>query len=244
MLEEIKNQDNQSVNKAGRYQLFEITNNLEEIRIMSEATCNYVPQIYPELSNIPEWSIIPRIVMEFVKESFNFLKAKRKKDISEVFVNVGNFVHFGIEFGTTEDADKDATFNPIITVGDEIAYNNGNKTANKLKKEAPDIDYDNDISYICSSAKNLLQSKFGLFIEDPRSILEIFVAFCRIAKDYLIKHKDDDEIGIIINLGEVIDMAIEKFGDDENIQYAINFAPGKMLKVDYAKSDKDSENND
>lgn len=245
MLEELaKKREKAELDKNSRYQLFEIRNNLEEIRTMSERTCDYVVSIYPELVSIPEWSIIPRVVMEFVKASFDHLKAKRKKDISETFIEIDNFIHFGIEFGTTDNADKDATFNPIITTMGELLYDNTNPDNNKISKDAPILNLTNDIEFVAISAKNVLQNRFGLIIEDWRSIVYIFVAFCRVAKEYLVKNKDNDEVGIIINIGEVIDVSIEKYGaDDDHLEYAINFGPGKTLKMDYAKSDEISENN-
>ena len=243
-VEELKKETEKvELERNKRYQLFEIRNNLEEIRTISEQTCTYAVELYPDIVCIPDWSLVPRIVMEYVKATYDFLKSKRTKDMRETFVDFGDFVHFGIEFGTTENADKDATFNPIITVKSELMYDNDTKNGNKLKREVPDINLNNDIEVICQGAKNVLKSKFGVIIEDWRNIAYITLSFFRIAKDYLIKNKDAEGIGLIINLGEVLDLCIEKYGDDENPKYAINFGAGKSLKMDYAKSDEKSENN-
>ena len=245
MLEELNKKTEQAERERnGRYQLFEIRNDLEEIRNISERTCEYAGEIYPSIAGIPEWSIIPRIVMEFITATFQFLKTKRKKGMSETFVELPNFVHFGIEFGTTEDAEKDATFNPIITVMGELTYDNEHPENNVIPKAAPEMDFDTNIQFISETANNVLKGKYGIIIEDWKSIPYIFIAFSRVAKEYLVNHKDDKGDFLTINLGNVMDMVIEKYDGESGESYDIGFGPGKTLKMDYAKSDEESENND
>lgn len=244
MLEELNKKTEQAERERnGRYQLFEIRNDLEEIRNISERTCEYAGQIYPSIAGIPEWSIIPRVVMEFVTSTFKFLKNKKKKGMSETFVELPNFIHFGIEFGTTEDAEKDATFNPIIKVMGELMYDNENPDNNIIPKTAPDMELDTNIQFISEDANNILKSKYGIIIEDWKMIPEIFIAFSRVAKEYLVAHKDDKGDFLTINLGNVMDMVIEQYDGDSGNNYDIGFGPGKTLKMDYAKSDEESENN-
>ena len=56
-------------------------------------------------------------------------------------------------------------------------------------------------------------------------------------------HKDDKGDFLTINLGNVMDMVIEQYDGDSGNNYDIGFGPGKTLKMDYAKSDEESENN-
>lgn len=241
-IEELKEKTEEAVlERARKYSSIEITNNKKEISEMAIETLSYIKTIYPELPSIPDSVIVYMATINFIKQTYMFLAKKRTKDMGETYVDLGDFVRFSIEFGTTENADKDGTFNPKLTVKSELMYDNETPANNKIKSEAPVIDFDADIETIAKGASNLLKSS-GIIFQDWRNIVQIVLAFLRVVKDYLIKHKDDNEYGLVINLAEIVDLAIEKYGEEgEEPRYEICFGPGKALKLE-SKGDDLSEN--
>ena len=225
-----------------KFHMVEIKNDREEIRLMAEQTMKYAVELYPEMASIPDWNVVVMTTIQFVKQIFAYLASKRDKDKTEVFVDLGEFARFSVEFGTTENADKDATFNPKVVVKSELMYDNEVAENNKLKTTVPEIDY-SSLETLTIATQNSLRSDFGYIMGDWRYIIYITVSFFRVVKDYLVKHKDDRDYGCIINFAEMLDFCIEKYGEEgEPTQYAINFGPGKAFKIP-AKSDADSENN-
>lgn len=226
-----------------KYHLTEIKNDREKIREISEKTMSYAREIYPALPQIPDWGIIPSVMIEFMSQTYNFLAQKSTKEMKEVQFEFGDFYTVSIEFGTTEDADKDATFNPKFVVGKELSYDNDIASNNKLSKEAPEIDLNSELETIIKGAQNILHSKYGFIFEDWRYILYIVVATLRVEKDFLIAHKDDEEWGLRINFAEVYDMQIEKANqEDGEVKFYINMGPGKGFKLP-AKDDEGTESN-
>ena len=227
-----------------RYPTIDIVNNREEIRIISENTLTYAGTIYDDLKDLPEdiWHIVPTAVCEFMKGCYSFLNAHKKKDMTEARIEIGDFIKFAIEYGTTENADTDATFNPLIELGAELQYYNDDPSKNTVPTTAPDIPEDQNVEFVCKVAQNVLKDKYAITIEDWRSILHLFVAFIRQAREFLILHKDSDDenaddCGCEINLCEVVDLGIEKYDTDKGVEYCIQFAPGQQLKL----ASKDNE---
>ena len=215
-----------------KYHLTEIRNNREEIRKMGERCATYAVEIYPELESIPDWSVAPVTTIEFVKQVYQYLAKMRKKEMQETFLDFGKFARFSIEFGVTETADGDATFNPKITVMEEMTYDNENPENNKISMETPVIDMSSDIESVAVATSNNLKALCDLHFEDWRGIVQVVAAFFRVVKEYLIEHKDDNPYGITINFAEVLDLCIEKYNEeDDKVGYAINFGPGKELKL-------------
>lgn len=229
--------------RSKKYHLTEIKNNREEIREMSEQTLDYAQTIYPKLPDIPDWGVTPMAFIEFMNQAYSFLANKATKNMNEVQVVFGDFFTLSIEFGTTKDAYKDATFNPKIVVGPEMIYDNENPENNKLRTDTPVIELTSDIETIGNGAKNVLKSKYGFIFEDWRDIVYIVASFLRIAKKFMVEHKDTEEWGLKINVAEIADIQIEKYKlDDDTFNYAINMGPGKAFKLP-AKSDEKSEDN-
>ena len=234
--------EKEEVERRKRYPLLEIVNNREEIRKIAEDTLEYVGDLYPSLKEINYWEIVPRITIELMKQYFSLAESKKAADKC-VFVHIGEFMSLGIESGKTNGADKDGTLNPIITVGPELAYDNDDPDANKLKKTEPVFSAEDQetLDFVSKHVQNTLKSKFGIFVEDYHDIARIALSFLRIIRQYLIDHKDDEEYGVDIDLGNVLDIGVSKYSTDEgSFKYCIQFAPGQTFKVG-AKDDDSTE---
>lgn len=218
-----------------RQPTLDIVNNLEEIRKISEATLSYVGTLYPDMAELPMdlWHIVPRVAVEFMKGCYDFLNKHKKKDMTEAKIEIGDFIKFSIEYGTTENSDIDATFNPKIEIGAELQYDNDKGVKNDfILSDPPLIDENQNIEFICKVAQNVLKDRFGVIIDDWRAILHIFVAFIRQVKYFLVCNKDKDECGCEINLCEVVDLSIEKYDVEDGVEYCIQISPGQQLKLD------------
>ena len=225
-----------------RYPLLEIVNNREQIREIAENTLEYAGELYPSLKGLEYWEVVPRMAIELMKQFFALAESKKSADKC-VFVQMGEFMSIGIESGKTNDADKDGTLNPIITVGPELAYDNDDETANKLKKTEPvfSIEDQETLDFVSKHVQNTLKAKFGILVEDYHDIARIALSFFRLIRQYLIDHKDDEEYGVDIDLGNVLDIGVSKYtADDGSFKYCIQFAPGQTFKVG-AKGDDETE---
>lgn len=226
-----------------RYHMVEIKNDIEEIREMAERTMTYAIELYPEMVGIPDWNVVVMTSVQFIRQIYTYLASIRDKDKAEVFVDLGEFIRFSIEYGITESADKDATFNPKAIAKSEMYYDNEDASKNKLRTDVPEIDF-SSLESIAISAQNTLRSDFGYILGDWRYIIYITVSFLRIVRDYLIQHRNDKDYGCMINFAELITFSIERFGEEgEPEQYQITFGPGKAFKLP-SKGDDKSENND
>lgn len=232
--------------RAKRYPLLDVVNNLEDLRKISEDTVRYAGELYPDLGESLEglWEVVIRTSLEFSKSVFKILGNEKTTKASMVSVEIENFMKFGIEYGTTEDGDKDATFNPVVTILGDMVYNNDNPTeTEKVVKVAQYLgENDNTLENICKDTQTTMKTKYGVIIEDWRNILRIFIAFAVQTRAYLIDHKDDNDYGMDINFGNVLDIGIERYGmEDEKIQYCIQFAPHQIPKLEHAKNDDNTE---
>ena len=236
--------EKETLERRRRYPLLDIVDNRAEIRAISEESLKYAAKLYPELSGLKEnnyWEIVPRIVMELLKEVFKDLSAKRNTETGEVSYELGDFLKIAIEYGTTQDAEKDGTFNPVISVKDELKYDNEVDINNKLRTDVPVFEDINTLQELCANVSKTMLDKYTIVISQWTAIMQLFVAFMRTTKDYLIKHKDDTDYGVEINLGDVIDMNIEKYIGESGDEYVIQIAPGQIAKLEFSKSDEKTE---
>lgn len=234
--------EKEEVERRKRYPLLEIVNNREEIRKIAEDTLSYVGDLYPSLKDINYWEVVPRMAIELMKQYFSLAESKKAADKC-VFVSIGEFMSIGIESGKTLGADKEGTLNPIITIGPELAYDNENADANKLKKTEPVFSAEDQetLDFVCKHVQNTLKTRFGILVEDYHDIARIALSFFRMIRQYLVDHRDDEEYGIDIDLGNVLDIGVSKYtADDGSMKYCIQFAPGQTFKVG-AKDDDSTE---
>lgn len=237
--------EKEELDRRKRYPLLDIVNNRSEIRTISEDALAYCAKVYPELKALDEqnlWELAPRITIELLKEVFNFVASKKSKESGEVSYDIGDFVKIGIEYGTTDDAEKEGTFNPVISVKSEMYYDNAIDIKNKVPEEKADFGDSMTLQEICTKVTDTLMTKFGVKVSHYNAVLNIFAAFMRMAKQYLIKHRDDTEYGVEINLADVIDISIEKYIGDSGDEYCIQIAPGQIAKLQFAKNDDVTEN--
>ena len=237
--------EKEELERRKRYPLLDIVNNRAEIRTISEEALDYFIEIYPELKEFKDsipWELMTRVTIELLKEVFEFVSSKKNTDSGEISYDLGDFIKVGIEYGKTDNAEKEGTFNPIISVKSEMMYDNKTDINNKLPTEKADFGTLVSLTEICSKVANTLLTKFGSKITHNDMILDIFASFMRKAKQYLIKHRDDTEFGIDINLADVVDISIEKYIGDSGDEYCIQVSPGQIAKLQFAKNDDVTEN--
>lgn len=237
--------EKEETERRKRYPLLDIVNNRAEIRMISEDALKYCVDVYPELKALYDqnlWEIVPRITIELLKEVFSFVAGKKSKEAGEISYDLGEFIKVGIEYGTTDDAEKEGTFNPIISVKSEMTYDNMVDINNKVPKDKADFGDSVVLQDICTKVTDTLMKKFGVKVSHYTAVLNLFAAFMRMTKQYLIKHRDDTEYGVEINLADVVDMSIEKYIGESGDEYCIQIAPGQIAKLQFAKNDDVTEN--
>lgn len=237
--------EKEELERRKRYPLLDIVNNRAEIRTISDNALDYCLTVYPELKALRDrnkWDLLPRVTIELITGVFNFIAAKKTKESGEVSYDLGDFLRIGIEYGETDDAEKEGTFNPIISVKSEMQYDNEIDVNNKVPYEKAIFDDSTTLQEICSKVIDILYTKFGVKITHYSAILNMFAAFMRMTKQYLIEHRDDTEFGVEINLADVVDMSIEKYIGDSGDEYCIQIAPGQIAKLQFAKNDDITEN--
>lgn len=234
----------EELEKRKRYPILDIVNNREEIREISEQTIEYAGELYPELKGLTKWVIVPRIVIEVMLSYYKLIDSKKEKG-KNVYINIGDFLTIGIEYGDTKTGDKLGTFNPIIKTGPELQYYNDDNKKNELSMTLPVFNREDEshLEFVCKNVQNTLNANFKIIVDDWTSISHIFTSFLRVTRDYLIKHKDDEgnEAGLDIYLGTVLDIGIAAEDTDNGVEYIIQYAPGQTFKFDNAKSDEKSE---
>ena len=237
--------EKEDLERRKRYPLLDIVNNRAEIRTISEDSLKYCAEVYPELKALYDqnlWELVPRITIELLKEVFNFVSSKKSKESGEVSYDIGEFLKIGIEYGETNDAEKEGTFNPIISVKSEMTFDNVIDVNNKVPSDKADFGDSITLQEICTKVTDTLMTKFGVKVSHYNAVLNIFASFMRMTKQYLIKHRDDTEYGVEINLADVVDISIEKYIGDSGDEYCIQVAPGQIAKLQFAKNDDETEN--
>lgn len=238
--------ENAEQNTPKRYTLWTAVNNLEEIREMCEDTIRYAGTIYKSMAKLnPDeiWEIVARVVSDVIINLFKVVDEKKEVGKS-ISTKIGDFMTITIEHAETLDADKDGTFNPMIEVGPELQYDNVEPKNNALPDKQPMFDPEEQttLDFVCKNVQTTMKSKYGVMIEDYKMIEYIFTSFLRTMKQYMIEHKDDNAYGCDISLGETINVGLTKYDQqDGSVRCCIGIEPGRIIKMEYAKSDEKSE---
>lgn len=245
-----------SVEKALRYPMMRIKDNLKEIREIGEMAQDYIVKLDPEMLRPGRWEPIPQITIDFLTAVFRYLGDRKTTEVSEIYLNVGNIMKVAIEYATTKGADKEGTLNPKITAGSDMDFNvreyDDAMTIDQseiLKADGCEhlpVQFFEDraiIKEICLELRPKLYQKYGIRISETSwGIIPVsVVAFFRCAKTWLIDHKDDGPCGVEINLGNTCHIGVSKEGDENDIDYFIYITPGQNFKLDHAKNDADTE---
>lgn len=246
-----------TVEKALRYPLIGIRDNLTELRLIGESAQDYITTLNPDLIRPGRWEVIPQIAMDFLKEVYRYLGERKRTDVSEVYLDLGDIMRVSIEYTATAKADKEGTLNPKIVVGNDMLletteYNDDItfEQAEILRADEcaglPAQFFENRkvIKDIAMAVKPKLMTQYGIKISDSSwtAIPCAFVAFFRCAKKWLTEHKDDGPRGVDINVGNIVSIGIEKEGlEGEEPDYFLFITPGQVFKHNYAKGDNDTE---
>lgn len=245
-----------SVEKALRYPLLGIKANLTELRHIGEAAQDYITKLSPDIIRPGRWEVIPQITIDFLREVYKYLGERKRTDVSEVYLDLGNIMRVAIEYAAT-NGDKEGTLNPKIIAGSDMTLDTTEyddditfEQAEMLKADdcemLPAMFFDNRkvIKEICTSLKPSLYTNYGIRISDKSwAIIPCsFVAFFRCAKEWLINHKDDGPCGVDINVGNVVSVGIQKEGlEGEEPEYFLYITPGQVFKHNFAKGDEKTE---
>lgn len=241
---------------ALRYPLMKVKDNLKEIRIIGEAAQDYIVKMDPEILRPNRWETIPQITIDFTKAIFQYLGERKRTDVAEVYLNIGNIMRVAIEYAET-GGEKEGTLNPKISIGSDMDINTTEyddvlsfEQSEILKADGCEhlpVQFFDDrkvIKEIAMSVKSKLATNYGIKITDKSwaMIPCAFVAFFRCAKTWLLEHKDDGPCGVKINLGNCVTLGIQKEGlDESDVEYFTYITPGQTFKLSYAKSDDDTE---
>lgn len=255
-----------NIERQRKYPLLDISDNRAEIREIAQKTQDYIVELNPEVRRPHIWESIPRIVIEFITKAFESLKDKSVIELGEVTLTLGDITTLGVNYTTTSDADKFGNITPFCICRSEWKYENASlpyqdavpsDIAKILEEEdcvgLPIQFYENreQIKEISVAAFKTLHTNYGIKfsadVDDTRTwwlIPLIVLAFMRKAKEFLIEHKDDGEIGVTINFADLISFGIRKEGgmdEDDPIDYILFIEPGQIFKKENAKSDGDTE---
>jgi hypothetical protein len=250
------------IEKERRYPLLNIVDNRKEIRDISMAAQDYMSELNPELKKIKVWEAIPRIVIEFIQASFTKLSRADAMNNGSSSIIIGDIMELGVDGLRTNDGDKDGNITPLIKCRSEFKYENVNlpyrdeisaDDAAILREEncegLPVQFFDNreEIKEISIIAKKSLETNYGIMFgnsDDWYIIPLIVVAFFRKTRDYLVKHKDDGEIGVAISFANLLKIGIIKEGGIEEgdpVDYFLYINPEQVFKKDNAKGDDITE---
>ena len=219
------------------------------------------PDIPRENAGTPE-SLLA-IVHELIEEMMNYLISHRSAKVREVSIKVGNLFEMGIEYMVFKDAEKQATFNPVIRVLDELRYDmkdvpyndvvtaeEGNILRSENAEYLPIQFFEDRKTFktigkrlVCTSNDRLdgiLARKYAIELWDWTLPYSFMVAFFRATKEYLLKHKDDDWFGITLKVGQLMDIGIAKNGEDDEDDCDIFIQPGQKFKLDQ-KHDEEAD---
>ena len=241
-----------NIERAARYPLLELSENVEELQKIAEMAADYVPQMNDELMKPEPWEFVVRAVIEVMRETCKYLDARKSTEFAEIYINFGTLFKISICYGEMNQNDLNGTFNPVISVGHDMAYDKRGESYNdaisaKMQGELEDMGlkylhpmfYDNKeiMKEIFEKAANAIASKVGMNIPETEALSYVVVAFFRKAKEYLISQKDTPG-GLEIKLARILTMSIEKEADGD---YFIAIIPGQEFKMEHAKSNAKSE---
>jgi len=246
----------QHIEKERKYPLLDISDNRAEIREIAQATQNYLNDNFSELKKVKLWEAIPRMVIEFVHASFSKISKSDAMKDGESSVVIGDLMELGVQYTATSDADKFGNLTPVIHCRSEFKYENASlpyqdevplDIANILEEEkcpALPIQFFEEretIKDISMEAWKELSNYGILTTPDQWFLLPLVVVhFFRQTKEWLIKHKDDGEIGVEINFADLLKVGISKEGGIEEgdpVDYTLYITPNQIFKKDNAKGD-------
>lgn len=235
--------------------VWDFGNNRIEIDEIANMAAEYLEKQCPGI-NFSTYAIaIPRTCLCFMNELLNQLNKIKLETKKPVEFTLGNIMKLGIEYIEISNADKTGSLNPVIYIGPELEYEQSEVPNDELSVEMArtiadmggshlpaqfydDREFYKKISQVCQEE---LSSQYGIVFLDWTFVPLTTLYFFRAVRKYLIENKDSDEIGIEIDLGNVLSVAIEKDGPDEDVQYIISVKPGQIFKKDYAKGDDITE---
>lgn len=241
-----------NVERANRYPLLELSENVEELSKIAEMAADYVVQMNDELMKPEPWEFVVRVVIETMEETMKYLDQRKSTEFAEIYIDFGTLFRISICYAETQQNDLNGTFNPAIRIGHDMAYDKRNESYNdamsaKMAGELEDMGlkylhpmfYDNKEIFkeIFEKTANNIAAKYGAKIPESESLSYIVVAFFRKAKEYLISQKDTPG-GLEIKLARILTMGIEKEADGD---YFISIIPGQEFKMEHAKSNAKSE---
>lgn len=243
--------------RAVRYPLWDLPNNRKELREISEQAMKLLTEgdhaLRPDMLPISMWEVVPRITMEVLQAIVNYLVAHRSVDVSEVYLTFGKLFDIGIEFIVMNNSENPTSFNPKIHVLSELSYEMKDvpyddlvsvEDGQILREENSEwlpIQFFEERETLYEIVKGLisfpngrdgvLATKYGITLFDWTILYSVTLAFFRAMKQYLIDHKDDQEVGLEFDLGRIIKFGIAKNGDDDDDDYDIFIIPGQEFKV-------------
>ena len=221
-----------------RYPLLFLVNNREEIKEISENAIKYAARLATDSElRIPIWEIMPRVAVEVVRATVDYIAERKTTTIAEQYFDLGNTIRVAIEYAETEDADKIGTFNPKISILDDMKYGNPYDDSTMMCNDVIDTLFKNCsreiVIKIAERASSEIQKASGAKIANTQLIMLLFVAFMRKTKDFLIEHKDDNDWGCELDIAGVYFIGISKFDDtsaETGVDYTIYITPAKELK--------------
>jgi hypothetical protein len=248
-----------AIERERKYPLLDISDNRKEIREIAQLTQDYMVELNPDVKRIKIWEAIPRIVIEFIHASFTKLSKTDAMKNGESSLVLGDIMEIGIQYMATSDGDKAGNLTPIIRCRSEFKYENASlpyrdevpvdiaRTMEEEKCPGLPIQFYDDRETIKDISQIAIKEldNYGIILMDEWWIIPlVFVAFFRKTKDWLLKHKDDGEIGVEINFADLIKIAITKEGGMEEgdpVDYILSITPNQIFKKDNAKGDDITE---
>lgn len=251
-----------NIERERRYPLLAIVDNRKEIRDISIAAQEYMIELNPDVKKIKIWEAIPRIVIEFINAAFTKLSKSDAINNGSSSIIIGDIMELGVDGLLTNDADKDGNLTPFIKCRSEFKYENISlpyqdeisiDDANILRDEkceglpAQFFDNRDEIKEVTHIAMKKLENNFGIIMGESQDWYIIpltVVAFFRKVRDYLVEHKDDEEVGIDINFADLIKIGITKEGgmdEDDPVDYVLYITPNQIFKKENAKGDNITE---
>jgi hypothetical protein len=248
-----------AIERERKYPLLDISDNRKEIREIAQLTQDYMVELNPDVKRIKIWEAIPRIVIEFIHASFTKLSKTDAMKNGESSLVLGDIMEIGIQYMATSDGDKAGNLTPIIRCRSEFKYENASlpyrdevpvdiaRTMEEEKCPGLPIQFYDDRETIKDISQIAIKEldNYGIILMDEWWIIPlVFVAFFRKTKDWLLKHKDDGEIGVEINFADLIKIAITKEGGMEEgdpVDDILSITPNQIFKKDNAKGDDITE---
>ena len=199
---------------------------------------------------------IPCMTVVFLTELLNRLNRIKIETKAPVEFKFGKLMTLEIQYFEVKEAEKMGSLNPAIYVGPELDYDKADLpydntiTADMARELAkiggphlPAQCYEDREFYqkICEAIKDELDKRYDIKYADWSVVVLATVYFFRAAKKFLIEHKDSGDIGVNLDLANIMTIGIVKEGPDDDVSYMIYLEPGQIFKKDNAKGDDITE---